>query len=98
MPTVNDAARITTRDGSVWRTCAGCGLLAPLPPDVDTCPGCRRPIRHDVTGWDTVHRYANVLGRVKAWAESIPHVPDAERLDHIRQELAKLDNPSERRP
>jgi len=96
MPTVNDAARITTRDGAVWRTCVGCGLPAPLAPEVDSCPACRRPVRHDVTGWDFAHRYAGVLGRIEAWAVLIPHVSDAERLDHIRDALTHLDHSTAR--
>src|SRR5690242_16964071 len=46
MPKVVDAARVTTRDGAVWRECAGCGLLAPLAPDVQHCKDCTAaPIR-----------------------------------------------------
>jgi hypothetical protein len=41
MPTVSNAARITSKDGTVWRTCGGCGALAALPPDVNLCPGCQ---------------------------------------------------------
>jgi hypothetical protein len=40
MPTVSKAARVTARAGAVWRTCGGCGILAPLPPDVDRCGDC----------------------------------------------------------
>jgi hypothetical protein len=32
--------RVTSRHGAVWRECAGCGLLAPLAPEVDRCDGC----------------------------------------------------------
>ena len=40
MPTVSSAARVTARDGAVWRECVGCGLIAPLAPDVDHCKYC----------------------------------------------------------
>ncbi|GIH12474.1 hypothetical protein [Rugosimonospora africana] len=43
MPTVSELARVTTRDGAVWRACVCCGLLAPLAPDVDRCDGCATP-------------------------------------------------------
>src|SRR6266540_4160845 len=46
MPTVVNAARITTKDGAVWRECAGCGALAPLAPGVNHCPACQaEPVR-----------------------------------------------------
>jgi hypothetical protein len=32
--------RVTSRHGAVWRACAGCGVLAPLAPEVDRCDGC----------------------------------------------------------
>ena len=41
MPTVSNAARITSKDGTVWRTCGGCGTLAALPPDIDRCTTCQ---------------------------------------------------------
>jgi hypothetical protein len=41
MPTVSNAARITSKDGAIWRTCGGCGALAALPPDINLCAGCR---------------------------------------------------------
>jgi hypothetical protein len=41
MPTVSNAARVTSKDGAVWRTCTGCGVLAALPPDIDRCAGCQ---------------------------------------------------------
>jgi hypothetical protein len=41
MPTVSDAARITSKDGAVWRTCGGCGTLAALPPNLERCAGCQ---------------------------------------------------------
>ena len=94
MPTVNDTARITTRDGAVWRTCAGCGLLAPMPADVDRYPACNRPASapadHAARGWELAHRYVAALGRIQAWAVLIPHVTDAERLAKIRQALTVL--------
>jgi hypothetical protein len=45
MPKVVDAARITTRGGTIWRVCAGCGQLAALSPDMTVCPSCDRPAR-----------------------------------------------------
>ncbi len=46
MPTVVNAARVTTKDGAVWRECAGCGALAPLAPGVNHCPACQaEPVR-----------------------------------------------------
>ncbi|GAA3335458.1 hypothetical protein GCM10020358_03860 [Amorphoplanes nipponensis] len=94
MPTVNDAARITTRDGAGWRTCGGCGLLAALPPAADQCPGCDRPTATDARPapdvWEIAHRYAETVGRIQAWVD-MAHRSDAERLDNIRQFLADLD-------
>ncbi len=49
MPTVSEAARVTTRDGTVWRTCQGCGVLAPLPPEVERCSGCESIPAQDAT-------------------------------------------------
>ena len=40
MPKVVDAARVTVKHNAVWRTCTGCGQLAPLPPQVDHCAAC----------------------------------------------------------
>lgn len=40
MPKVVDAARITTRHGIVWRSCADCGSLAPLAPAEQHCREC----------------------------------------------------------
>jgi hypothetical protein len=39
MPTVAEAARVTTSAGSLWRTCIGCGRLAALDPDQTHCGG-----------------------------------------------------------
>jgi hypothetical protein len=41
MPTLSEAARVTVKNGAVWRNCGGCGTLAALPPDIDQCTGCR---------------------------------------------------------
>jgi len=38
-------AHITTRHSAIWRECAGCGVLAALPPDIDRCDGCQQPVR-----------------------------------------------------
>jgi len=45
MPKVTELARVTTRDGAVWRACVSCGLLAALPAELTHCDGCavRRP-------------------------------------------------------
>lgn len=32
--------RVTAKHSAVWRTCAGCGSLAPLAPDETRCRGC----------------------------------------------------------
>ena len=94
MPTLNDAARVTTSSRAVWRTCGGCGLLAPLTPDDEKCPGCDRPNSTDAqpapTRWDVANQYAETMGRIQAWAD-MPCVSDAERLDNIRRFLAELD-------
>ncbi|MEU4220866.1 hypothetical protein [Actinoplanes sp. NPDC026623] len=94
MPTVNDAARITTSSRAVWRTCGGCGLLSALPPDADKCPSCDRPSSADAQPvpdvWEVAHRYAETMGRIQAWADML-HASDAERLDNIRRFLADLD-------
>jgi hypothetical protein len=95
MPTVNDAARITSRQGSVWRYCAGCALFSPLPPDTASCSNCTRPFRNSADSpplgaSDLLYCYAAMLGRIEAWAGSIPDVDDAERLDQIRFALTAL--------
>ena len=98
MPKVVDAARVTAPSNTVWRTCTGCDQLAPLPADVDLCQLCIRPKPeprtvaeiHAATGWDIVYRYATLVGRIDAWAELIPGVSDAERLEHIRHALKTL--------
>ncbi len=41
MPKLVDAARVTTRDGAVWRTCGSCGVLAAMPPEITICDLCR---------------------------------------------------------
>jgi hypothetical protein len=40
VPTVTNVARATTKDGAVWRTCVGCGVLAALAPEIDRCNDC----------------------------------------------------------
>ncbi len=42
MPTVFDAARATTRDGAVWRTCPLCDHLTPMPPAAELCDPCTK--------------------------------------------------------
>jgi hypothetical protein len=48
MAKVVDAARITSRDGTVWRTCSICGTLGALAPDIETCPACVVPAAVDI--------------------------------------------------
>ncbi|MBB2945338.1 hypothetical protein FB565_005071 [Actinoplanes lutulentus] len=97
MPKVVDAARVTTRDNTVWRTCTECGQLRPIPDGVERCDAClqqreREALQqHALNGWEYAHRYTGVIGRIEAWALLIPNVSDAERLDHIRQALSTLD-------
>ncbi len=46
MPTVANAARVTCKDGAVWRVCASCGLLAAYAPEVYHCDDCQAaPVR-----------------------------------------------------
>ena len=94
MPTVVDAARVTTKANTVWRTCTGCSRLAPLAPGIDRCPDCTPPAstnEHPAdAAWDHAHRYAAAVGRIEAWAVLIPDVSDAERLAHIREALTEL--------
>ena len=40
MPKVSDAARVTTKDGAVWRECPCCARLAAMPPDAILCDEC----------------------------------------------------------
>lgn len=40
MPRLYSAARITTREGAVWRHCSGCGELSALAPGDRVCPPC----------------------------------------------------------
>lgn len=41
MPRLRDTVRVTSPESAVWRVCAGCGLLAPLPPELDRCDDCQ---------------------------------------------------------
>jgi hypothetical protein len=97
MPKVVDAARVTTRHDTVWRTCIGCGDTKPMTTGVDRCDGCEEAADQEelrersLTGWEHVNRYAGAIGRIEAWAVLIPNVSDAERLDNIREVLAALD-------
>ncbi|MEU4693178.1 hypothetical protein [Actinoplanes sp. NPDC023714] len=92
MPKVVDAARVTTRDNTVWRTCTGCSRLKPLPDGVDRCEDCAASKKQttDERGWDLAYRYADLVGRIDAWAVQIPCVSDAERIDKIRHLLKTL--------
>ncbi|WP_436522560.1 hypothetical protein [Actinoplanes sp. HUAS TT8] len=91
MPKLSDAARITTKDNTIWRTCTGCGLPKSLPPEVDRCTVCitsdEQPFPDDQ---EQARRYAALVYRIEAWA-SMPHATDAERLDGIRQVLITAD-------
>ncbi|GAA0473666.1 hypothetical protein Ade02nite_73990 [Paractinoplanes deccanensis] len=96
MPKVVDAARVTTRDDTVWRTCTECAHLRPIPDGVERCDAClqqreREALRqHALNGWEYARRYATVIGRIEAWALLIPDVSDAERIDKIRHALKSL--------
>jgi hypothetical protein len=92
MPKVVDAARVTTRVNTVWRTCSGCDQIKPLRRGVKRCATCTQVLeRHALNGWEHAQRYAALIGRIEAWTLLIPDVSDAERLDHIRQALATFD-------
>ncbi|GIE32263.1 hypothetical protein Ait01nite_053080 [Actinoplanes italicus] len=101
MPKVVDAARVTTPSNTVWRTCIGCTEVKPLAKGIDRCDSCEDAAdqeaveeglrAHALTGWEHVNRYAGAIGRIEAWALLIPNVTDAERLDHIRDALATLE-------
>jgi hypothetical protein len=41
MPKLVDTAHVSSPDGTVWRTCSACQILAPLPPAVECCDACR---------------------------------------------------------
>jgi hypothetical protein len=41
VPTVANGARVTCKDGAVWRVCASCGRLAAYAPEVYHCDDCR---------------------------------------------------------
>ncbi len=51
MPTVSELARVTTRDGAVWRACTGCGLLSAMAPEHVRCDNCKEPVRPARRGW-----------------------------------------------
>ncbi len=70
MPTVVHAARATVKDGAVWRTCAGCGLLAALPPDVTYCPACT-----PIDGGGLSRAQADGLACIMCGATDAPMVP-----------------------
>lgn len=40
MSKLPDTARVSLRAGSVWKNCAGCGLLFPAAPGTVRCPDC----------------------------------------------------------
>jgi hypothetical protein len=60
MPTVSEVARVTTRDGAIWRTCAGCGALAAMAAEVDRCDPCALG-EAVVSGWACVVCGASAL-------------------------------------
>jgi hypothetical protein len=41
MARLSACVRIAARQSAVWRTCAGCTVLAPLGPDQSHCRQCR---------------------------------------------------------
>src|SRR6266540_4160843 len=76
MPTVVNAARVTTKDGAVWRECAGCGALAPLAPGVNHCPACQaEPGREYAVSvlLDLAAMHAGGPGG--RWTMWLPHTP-----------------------
>ena len=102
MPKVVDAARVTSPSNTVWRTCDRCSRLTPLPDGVNRCDDCTGTDRpptvaemHAAAGWNFANRYAELVGAINAWAELIPGVSDAERLDKIRH-LLKTRSPLQR--
>ena len=70
MPKVIGAARVTTKDGAVWRNCAACDVLSPLPPDVAHCPACT-PISGVGLSRNQIDGYACVV----CGASDTPMVP-----------------------
>ena len=40
MASLASVVRITSRQSATWRTCTGCGRLAPLAPDATRCADC----------------------------------------------------------
>jgi hypothetical protein len=53
MPKVSEVARITTRDGTIWRPCVTCGVLAAMAPENNRCDSCTdidAPARPKLTG------------------------------------------------
>ncbi|MEU4564898.1 hypothetical protein AB0F72_41510 [Actinoplanes sp. NPDC023936] len=90
MPKVVDAARVTTRDNTVWRTCTSCSELKPLLDDIERCAECTapKPSTAAEAGWQVAKHYAELVGRISAWTdEKIPGFSDTERLAQIRRLL-----------
>lgn len=69
MPTVSEVARVTTRDGAVWRACTGCGVLAPLAPEMNRCEQCTNPTP-DVSAGEAVDM--STVRRITALLREIP--------------------------
>jgi hypothetical protein len=97
MPTVVDAARVTTSPSAVWRICTGCGWLAPLPPEVDRCERCTSgpdtSVDPAAEAWERIYRYAETIGRIQAWvcSNDMHGVTPQVRLAKVREALANLD-------
>ena len=93
MPKVVDAARVTIPTNTMWRTCTGCAVLAPLAPDTDRCPNCTAapvPVDPAARAWQRINQYAQTIGRIEAWATMPAEITDAARLAKIRDAVTAL--------
>jgi hypothetical protein len=84
MPKVVDASRVTTPSNTVWRTCTGCAQLAALPVGTLRCPSCTTDTPTPPLGWQLANQYAELVGRIEAWAFPIVETSDAACLARIR--------------
>jgi hypothetical protein len=93
MPKVVDAARVTIPTNTIWRTCTGCAVLAPLAPDTNRCTDCTAapPLADPAAqAWQRINRYAQTIGRIEAWATMPGDITDAARLAKIRDAVTAL--------
>jgi hypothetical protein len=87
MAKVVDAARVTTPSNTVWRTCTGCAQLTALPVGTLRCPSCiTTPADAPAVprGWQLANQYAELVGRIEAWAFPVVDTSDAACLARIR--------------